>query len=203
LLGRGTTLAATALAAAAVFGTTVVVQADGLTNRSLKGIFPFNETIVAGIAPFQGDACPTDASQLAITQQFSLTNQGTWGFDGAGHVHMDDTGVQVIVQGGQVSAGYSEAHCDGTYLVAQDATISMDYICSVPANGGQIQFDVHARGVIKRNIIQVAIPPAPGNKARITPVHFASNTGRTLIGCSIVGENTTVVMDHAIDTDDK
>jgi hypothetical protein len=190
------------LAAIAAFSGTALVRADGLTNRSLKGVFPFNETIIAGIAPFTGNACPTDASQLVITQQFSLTNQGTWGFDGVGHVHMDDTGVQVIAQGGQITAGYSEAHCDGTYQVQHDATISMDYICSVPSAGGQVQFDVHARGVITRNVIQVAIPPAPGNKARITPVHFASGSGRTLIGCSIVGENTTVVLDNPVDEDD-
>jgi hypothetical protein len=193
-------LAAAAWGAAALFGTGVA-QAEGRSNASLKGVFPFNETIIAGIAPFQGTACPTDASQLVITQQFSLTNQGTWGFDGVGHVHMDDTGVSVVVQVQNgpppttITSGYSEAHCDGTYSVGNDSTVSMDYICSVPAPGGQVQFDVHAIGVITPHIIQVAVPPAPGNKARVTPVHFASTSGRVLIGCSIVGENTTIVLD--------
>ena len=186
------------IAATALFGASGAAQAEELSNASLKGVFPFNETIIAGIAPFQGDRCPSDPSALAITQQFSLTNQGTWGFDGQGRVHMDDTGVQVIVQGGQVSAGYSEAHCDGTYLVERDSTVSMDYVCSVPANGGQVQFDVHARGVLTPHILQVAIPPAANGKARITPMYFASSFGRTLIGCAIVGENTTVVLDRSL-----
>ena len=99
---------------------------------------------------------------------------------------------------GQVSAGYSEAHCDGTYLVERDSTVSMDYVCSVPANGGQVQFDVHARGVLTPHILQVAIPPAANGKARITPMYFASSFGRSLIGCAIVGENTTVVLDRSL-----
>ena len=181
------------IAATALLGASGAAQAEELSNASLKGVFPFNETIIAGIASFQGAGVAR-----AITQQFSLTNQGTWGFDGQGRVHMDDTGVQVIVQGGQVSAGYSEAHCDGTYLVERDSTVSMDYVCSVPANGGQVQFDVHARGVLTPHILQVAIPPAANGKARITPMYFASSFGRTLIGCAIVGENTTVVLDRSL-----
>ena len=186
------TIAATALA---MLGT-VAAQADGLTNASLKGTFPFNETIIAGIAgPPASGPCPTDGAQLTIVQQFSLTNQGTWSFDGVGHVHMDDTGVSVTVNSGAsplIQAGYSEAHCDGTYQVQSNSTVSMDYICSVPAAGGQVQFDVHAVGVVAAHMIQVAVPPAPGGKARVTPVHFASTAGRVLIGCSIVGENTTI-----------
>jgi hypothetical protein len=35
-------------------------------------------------------------------------------------------------------------------------------------------------------------------KARITPMYFASSFGRTLIGCAIVGENTTAVLDRSL-----
>jgi len=183
-----------------VLGATVAAQADGPSNASLKGTFPFNETIIAGIGPVpSGGQCPTDGAQLAITQHFSLTNQGTWAFDGRGHVHMDDTGVSVTVNATTtplLAAGYSEAHCDGTYQVQDKSTVSMDYICSVPQpDGSQVQFDVHAVGVISAHMIQVAVPPAPGKKARVTPVHLANTSGRFLIACSIVGENTTIAID--------
>ena len=185
-----------------LLGVTVGAQADGISNASLKGTFPFNETIIAGIAPVpssSGGVCPTDGAQLTITQHFSLTNQGQWSFDGVGKVHMDDTGVSVTVTPGAPSllaAGYSEAHCDGTYQVQDKSTVSMDYICSVPQpDGSQVQFDVHAVGVISAHMIQVAVPPAPGKKARVTPVHLATTSGRALIACSIVGENTTIAID--------
>ena len=43
------------IAATALLGASGAAQAEELSNASLKGVFPFNETIIAGIAPFQGD----------------------------------------------------------------------------------------------------------------------------------------------------
>ena len=186
--------------------------ADSVSNASIKGTFPFNETIIAGIsAPGGSNLC--DAAPDAY-EQFSLTNQGLWTFDGSGHVHMDDTGVSVVVEKNPptppaapvtIQSGYSEAHCDGTYQVQGDSTVEMDYICAVPAGPDHaVQFDVHAHGVITPHIIQVAVPPAGPGAMRQTPIYYAYTPNgnwtykgsRGQIGCGVVGENTTIVIDR-------
>lgn len=191
-------VAAAALAVGVMVIATSAPAGDGPSNASLKGTYPFNETIIAGIGSLPpSGSCPTDGAALTITQQFSLTNQGTWAFDGVNRVHMDDTGVQVTVsQGGVIASGYSEAHCDGTYQVTDNRSVSMDYICRVPQpEGSRVEFDVHAIGVISKHMIQVAVPPGTGKTARVTPVHLATTAGRFPIACSIVGENTTISTD--------
>jgi hypothetical protein len=193
----------TAFGVFVAIGAATAVKADNRNlNSSVKGTFPFNETIIAGIASVDQTTgkCPNLLpSYPNVFQQLSLTNQGTWSFDGAGHVHMDDTGVQVVVPGAGSPANttYSEAHCDGTYDVKPDSTIAFHYYCSVPAGpGNYITFDVHAKGVISKTMIQVAVPSAGPNQLQVTPVYTGPNVssldGATLYGCSVVGENTTI-----------
>ena len=99
--------------------------------------------------------------------------------------------------GGPANAVYSEAHCDGTYNVNPDSTIGFHYYCSAPAGpNNYVTFDVRAKGVISKTMIQVAVPSAGPGQLQVTPVYLGPNVsslaGATLIGCSIVGENTTI-----------
>jgi len=172
-------------------------------NASVKGTYPFNETIIAGVATPVAGVCPAATPGQPypnVYQQLSLTNQGTWSFDGKGNVKMDDTGVEVLVPGAgthPVDVMYSEAHCKGTYQVNANSTIDFHYYCSVPQPGNfWVTFDVTAKGIITPHTILVAVPPAPNATARVTPVYFGSNeysiNGASLVGCSVVGENTTI-----------
>ena len=178
-------------------------------NSAVKGTFPFNETIIAAVQYVQGvTTCPQTVSP---TQQLSLTNQGSWTFDGAGNLSIDDTGVEVLVPGNggaPATVAYSQAHCAGTYQVNKNSTVSLHYYCSVPASypvtssTSYATFDVHSNGVISKNLIQVAVPSAGPGQIQVTPVYLTSSSGSIppgspLIGCSVVGENTTVAFTSA------
>jgi hypothetical protein len=182
------------IAFAAISGASAA-RADTSTNSNstLKGTFPFNETIIAGVAP-AGPGQTQCGSSLAtpVQQQLTLTNQGQWTFDGAGHVSIQDTGVLTLLPGtGQyMDVSASAASCAGTYTVT-GSTVSMAYTCSLA--GGVIQFDVQALGQITPTAVLVAIPPAANGQARILPEYFVAPTGqRTLLACTIVGENTHI-----------
>ncbi len=174
-------------------------------NNQLKGTFPFNETIIAAIAtvPPSG-TCPKSvtngSTDLNVVQHFSLTNQGTWSFDGAGNVNMDDTGVQVTwtPYSSKVEVAASSASCKGNYSVNSDASIDFHYYCSLPnpSGSGYVTFDVTAKGFISKNIVQVSVPNSGPNQILVTPVYISTLpytiTGATPAGCSVVGENTTI-----------
>ncbi len=167
---------------------------EKLNNANLRGVFPFNETIIGAVAPTTAAACPTALSSSA--QQLTLTNQGTWAFDGAGHMLAEDTGVLMTApgQGGAFDVIASAATCPGTYNVQQDGTVQMVYTCSVPAGpGATVQFDVQSKGVLTPTNMLVAIPPATGGGTRVLNEYFTVGGTRTLIACVVIGENTNVV----------
>ncbi len=51
--------------------------AQDKANATLKGVFPFNETIIGVVAPATGGACPQTLAAGSINSQLMLTNQGT------------------------------------------------------------------------------------------------------------------------------
>jgi hypothetical protein len=164
------------------------------SNSILKGAFPFNETIIAAIAP-AGPGQTSCGSTLAtpVQQQLTLTNQGTWTFDGKGGMLAQDTGVLTLLPGTSqyMDVSYSAASCPGTYQVSGN-TVTMTYTCSLA--GGALQFDVQSVGQITASSILVAIPPASGGVMRILPEYLVTNGQRTLLACAVVGENTHVAL---------
>jgi hypothetical protein len=160
-------------------------------NASLKGTFPFNETIigVTAAAPANGAPCPQTLAANSVTSELAITNQGMWTFDGAGNVNISDTGVLVTTPGAGEAADVtaSAASCGGTYHVNNDNTVDMAYTCGL-ANG-YVQFIVQAHGVITPTNILVAIPPAAGGQERV----LSELVGGKLAACAVIGENTNLM----------
>jgi len=166
-------------------------HAGGATslNAALKGVYPFNETIIGVTAPATGPTCPQTLAPGSVTSQLMLTNQGTWTFDGAGNMNAQDTGVLVTAPGTGEAADVaaSAASCPGTYTVNADHTVDMAYVCGLA--GGYVQFVVQSHGVITPHNILVAIPPAAGGQTRV----LQEFVGGVLAACAVVGENTNVM----------
>ena len=172
------------------------IAADQLNNAGMKGTYPFNETIIGAIGSPDSatGACPTSLPSSA--QQLTLTNQGTWSFDGAGNMLAQDTGVLMTApgQGGAFDVIASQANCPGTYNVRSDGTVDMVYNCSVPAGpGASVEFDVQSKGVLTPANMLVAIPPALGGGMRVLNEYFVAGGVKTLIACAVIGENTSVM----------
>ena len=158
-------------------------------NATLKGVFPFNETIIGVVAPATGGACPQTLAAGTISSQLMLTNQGTWTFDGKGGMDAEDTGVLVTVPGTGEAADVlaSMASCPGTYTVNADHTVDMAYTCGLA--GGYVKFVMQPHGVLTPTNMLVAIPPAAGGQTRV----LSECVGGILAACAVIGENTNVV----------
>ena len=158
-------------------------------NASLKGTFPFNETIIGVSAPATGATCPQTLASGSVTSELAITNQGMWTFDGNGNVNISDTGVLVTTPGTGEPADVtaSAASCGGTYHVNNNNTVDMAYTCGI-ANG-YVQFVVQAHGIITPNNILVAIPPGAGGQERVLSEYVGGN----LAACAVIGENTNLM----------
>jgi hypothetical protein len=164
------------------------------SNAALKGSYPFNETIIGAVSPASpGQTACGQTLTNPVAQQLTLTNQGIWTFDGKGNLEINDTGVLTVTPGTNqyMDVSYSAASCAGTYAVSGNK-VSMKYTCGVA--GGVVQFDVIALGLITPSSILVAVPPAAGNTMRIVPEYFAAGGARTLIACTVIGENTHIAL---------
>ncbi len=129
----------------------------------------------------------------AIQQQLTLTNRGTWTFDGKGNLSISDDGVLTILPGSSQFLDVSPSHadCSGTYNVLPDNSVDMNYACAVA--GGAIVFDkIHAVGRLTSAVMLVAVPNSPDGQLVLGPQYFVSGSTRTLIACTITAENTTI-----------
>jgi len=158
-------------------------------NATLKGTYPFNETLIGVTAPATGSTCPQTLAPGTVSGTLQVTDQGLWTFDGAGNMEANDTGVLVTTPGtgepADVSA--SVASCGGTYHVNANNTVDMAYVCSLA--GGYVQFVVQSHGVLTPVNMLVAIPPAAGGLTRV----LSEYVGGVLAACAVVGENTNVI----------
>ena len=188
-VAAATRVAAASAAFLAMLTGAAASHADGGGNASLKGTFPFNETIIGVSAPATGGTCPQTLAPGTVTSELSITNQGMWTFDGKGNVDINDTGVLITTPGtgepADVSA--SAASCGGTYHVNNDNTVDMAYTCGVA--GGFVQFVVQAHGVITPTNMLVAIPPGAGGQERVLKEYV----GGALAACAVIGENTNLM----------
>jgi hypothetical protein len=158
-------------------------------NATMKGVFPFNETIIGVTAPATGPTCPQTLAAGSVTSQLQLTNQGEWTFDGKGNLSIVDTGVLVTSPGTGEAADVaaSMANCSGTYKVNADHTVDMAYTCGLA--GGYVQFIVQSRGLLSPTNMLVAIPPAAGGQTRV----LQELVGGNLAACAVIGENTNMM----------
>ena len=100
-------------------------------NASLKGDFPFNETLHIVQQPAVNGQCGSSLVGPVTTAIYN--DQGIWSFDGKGNVHMTDSGTFMTVStpndASQVVPGAAE--CYGTYDLLNSSTVDFHYKCSL------------------------------------------------------------------------
>ena len=104
--------------------------ATNTLNATLKGTYPFNETIIGATAPANGPSRPQTLAPGTVQGTLMLTNQGQWTFDGAGNMEANDAGLLVTTPGTGEAADVSAsaASCGGAYTVNANNTVDMAYV---------------------------------------------------------------------------
>lgn len=192
---RYTIALATSVAAVSFFVGPAAADDKQPLNSQLQGTYPFNETLIFGVAPVTDGSsnCSQSLPPGAIQQQLTLTNHGMWTFDGAGHLTISDDGILTTLPGTNQFTDVSASHadCAGTYQLMSDGSVDMHYNCSVA--GGLVQFaDIHTVDQITQANILVASPNTPDGKLVVGPQYLVINGSRKLIACIITAENTTI-----------
>jgi hypothetical protein len=155
-------------------------------NASLKGDFPFNETLHIVQQPAVNGQC--GASLVGPVSTAIYNDQGIWSFDGKGNVHMTDSGTFMTVStptdASQVAPG--AAQCYGTYNLLDSGTVDFHYKCSLDHFASY--FQVHTTGRVTNTAILVEDWVKPDGTLEVTPYVYGTAT----VGCSYVLENTTI-----------
>jgi hypothetical protein len=163
-----------------------VLVAQNAPLSKLKGDFPFNETLHIVEQPAVGGVC--GATLSGPVSMVIYNDTGIWSFDGKGNVHMTDSGMFINVvpptDASQVTP--AAATCSGTYAMLDESTVDFHYNCSL--DHGASYFQVHTTGKVTNSNILVEAWVNPDGSLPVTPYIY----GNTIVGCSYVGENTTI-----------
>ena len=131
-------------------------------------------------------ACGTTLSG-PVTEAL-VNDKGTWSFDGKGNVLILDSGMFISVNPPTDASEVAPVAttCKGTYQLLDKNTVDFHYNCST--DNFVSYFQVHTTGKItKSNILVEAWYNADGSLP-VTPYVY----GGTIVGCSYIGENTTI-----------
>jgi hypothetical protein len=156
---------------------------------TLKGDYPFNETIHIVQQPAINRACPTSAANLTGSVTSSvLIDAGVFSFDGKGNVNIKDRGVlwlaSQVTDASQIVP--AETNCVGNYNFLDAVTLDFHYKCS--SDNFASYFVVHATGKVTPFNILVEVPHNGDGSLPVSP--FVR--GGYIASCAVVGQATVI-----------